>query len=212
MYKVGERQRVQILRALSSDVRIDIMKMLAENPLNMSDIFSATVGLGYDLKYKETLYKAVDMLVKANLVEKYYDNNKKEIIYKSRLSQVLIDGSTMEMRLDLREPAAPEKNDVKTDAILKALGRGIRMDIVRTLWKSEIPMSAAEIYTATKEHGFDLKYRESIIGHLQLLVEADLLEKFYDAKMKRLSYRPLGGEAVIDTRNMVTVVNHSATK
>lgn len=212
MYKVGERQRVQILRALSYDVRIDIMKMLAENPLNMSNIFSATVGLGYDLKYKETLYKEVDMLVKADLVEKYYDNNKKEIIYKSRLSQVLIDVSTMEMRLDLREPAAPEKNDVKTDAILKALGRGIRMDIVRTLSESEIPMSAAEIYTATKEHGFDLKYPVSIIGHLQLLVEADLLEKFYDAKKKRLSYRPLGGEAVIDTRNMVTVVNHSATK
>jgi Fe2+ or Zn2+ uptake regulation protein len=55
------------------------------------------MNAGFEVGDRDTVYKALQMLVDANLLEKYYDMNVKSICYKVATKQILIDIPTLNL-------------------------------------------------------------------------------------------------------------------
>jgi Fe2+ or Zn2+ uptake regulation protein len=71
----------RIISALDSELRRETLKILAEHPDNVIGVMQRLKGKGYDLKYRETVYRALEKLVAAGLIEKYYEQ-KSGLCYK----------------------------------------------------------------------------------------------------------------------------------
>jgi Fe2+ or Zn2+ uptake regulation protein len=89
--KREENELANVMRALDSSVRRMIMLLALEGPKTSLDYKEKLVESGFDVKYKESVYKDLQLLVDAGLVEKYYDKEKKAIVYGSRIDSVVFD-------------------------------------------------------------------------------------------------------------------------
>ena len=73
----------KVISALNSKLRREIIKLLNKGPLTVAEIFKEISKKDeYNIKYRESIYRAVEKLVDAGLVKKYYDTEKKAICYK----------------------------------------------------------------------------------------------------------------------------------
>jgi len=63
----------RIISALDSKLRIEILKILAEKPNNVVGVLQKLRSKGLDARYRETVYRGLEKLADAELVEKYYD-------------------------------------------------------------------------------------------------------------------------------------------
>jgi Fe2+ or Zn2+ uptake regulation protein len=81
-----------------------IMLLALDGPKTSMDYKEELVKRGYDIKYKESIYKDLQLLVEAGLVEKYYDKEKKAIVYGSKVDTVVFD--LLKWSLDLKENIA----------------------------------------------------------------------------------------------------------
>jgi Fe2+ or Zn2+ uptake regulation protein len=86
-----------VIRALDSPLRVALVKILQERPRSAPDIYQTLINTGFDIGDRDTVYKALQMLVDANLLEKYYDMNVKRICYKVATKQILIDIPTLNL-------------------------------------------------------------------------------------------------------------------
>jgi len=86
-----------VIRALDSPLRVGLVKILLEKPRSAPDIYQTLINSGFDIGDRDTVYKALQMLVDANLLEKYYDMNVKRICYKVATKQILIDIPTLNL-------------------------------------------------------------------------------------------------------------------
>ncbi|MGB9660331.1 MAG: transcriptional repressor [Nitrososphaerales archaeon] len=80
----------KIVEALNSPMRRAIVKVLAGvgDGLTVKEVREALKRAGNPVRYRETVYRALEILRDAELVEKYYANNK-GICY--RLKQLKIE-------------------------------------------------------------------------------------------------------------------------
>jgi predicted transcriptional regulator len=99
-----ESNLAYVMRALDSNVRRMIMLLALDGPKTSMDYKEELVKRGYDIKYKESIYKDLQLLVEAGLVEKYYDKEKKAIVYGSKVDTVVFD--LLKWSLDLKENIA----------------------------------------------------------------------------------------------------------
>jgi len=86
----------RICSALSSATRIEILKILADGSMSMREIMDALHERGFRINYRASVYRALEKLVSAGLVEKYYDRESRGIRYrllKSRLNINLTSGT-----------------------------------------------------------------------------------------------------------------------
>jgi Fe2+ or Zn2+ uptake regulation protein len=80
-----------VIRALDSPLRVELVKLLLQKPTSAPDIYQTLISTGFDIGDRDTVYKALQMLVDAGLVEKYYDMEVKRICYKVVTKQIHID-------------------------------------------------------------------------------------------------------------------------
>ena len=85
-----------ILRALDSDLRRELLKIALEGPLDADGFYNAVTNRGFNIRYKESVYKELQTLVQAELIDKYYDVKTKKILYRLKAGRVVVDIKTME--------------------------------------------------------------------------------------------------------------------
>lgn len=79
------------IKALNSKTRREILKILAKEPKTVKEVHKILKSnINIDLKYRESVFKALEKLVDADLVEKYYEKDK-GILYKLKKKQIIID-------------------------------------------------------------------------------------------------------------------------
>lgn len=81
---------VKVISALNSDLRREILKILAEKPYTVLEVKDRLKSKGFDVKYRETVYRALEKLVDAELVEKFYVKEK-GLCYKLSSTCITID-------------------------------------------------------------------------------------------------------------------------
>lgn len=81
----------KIIPALDSETRREIIKILGKGPSTVKDIFQEIKKTQkVSVRYRESIYRALEKLVNAGLVEKYYDKEK-GICYKLLMRKIKLD-------------------------------------------------------------------------------------------------------------------------
>jgi Fe2+ or Zn2+ uptake regulation protein len=87
---LGER----VFSALHSKTSIEIMRILAAQPSSVVQILNELNKKGFKILCRESVYRVVEKLVSAGLVEKYYDSAQKRICYKVVKLRIEVDFCT----------------------------------------------------------------------------------------------------------------------
>ena len=66
----------KVISALNSNLRREILKALATAPKTVNQALEELNKKGVHIKYRETVYRALEKLFDADLVEKYYAKEK----------------------------------------------------------------------------------------------------------------------------------------
>ena len=80
----------RVLAVLDSDMRREIFKVISRRPSTVLEVFEELNRSGPRVKYRETVYRALEMGVSAGLAEKYYDKGK-GLCYKLTADRLVID-------------------------------------------------------------------------------------------------------------------------
>ena len=80
----------KIISALDSELRREVLKVLAEKPHTVLEVLNKLKNKGIDVKYRETVYRALEKLVDAELVEKHYEKGR-GLYYKLSLNRLTIE-------------------------------------------------------------------------------------------------------------------------
>ena len=78
----GEIQK--ICKALSAKTRLDAVRALGSGAKTVAEVLQK-IGGG---KRRETIYQALEMLAEADILRKFYDQEKKKIMYALRTDRV----------------------------------------------------------------------------------------------------------------------------
>jgi len=82
---------VKVFSALASSTRLAILQLLANTPLNVGEILELLNQRGIQISHRESVYRAVEKLRKAGLVDKLYDNERKSLLYKIKYKKLIYD-------------------------------------------------------------------------------------------------------------------------
>jgi Fe2+ or Zn2+ uptake regulation protein len=94
-----------ILSILSSRTRLEILKILSSGPKNLMEIKDALDASGVGIKYRESVYRALEKLVLAGLVDKLYVNGGRKVRYALAVEKVELETGTGRMTMvRRREP------------------------------------------------------------------------------------------------------------
>ena len=88
----------KIFSALSSKTRIEILRILAEKPSSIMDVLGELGRRGFKIKYRESVYRSLEKLTSAGLVEKYYDKKERGIRYRLIKIKLEVDFQTGEVK------------------------------------------------------------------------------------------------------------------
>ncbi|MEM3755272.1 MAG: transcriptional repressor [Candidatus Bathyarchaeia archaeon] len=80
----------KVVAALNSSLRREILKTIAEKPMTVMEVLEKLKEKGIKVEYRETVYRALEKLLDANLVEKYYVKDK-GLCYKLLNAILIID-------------------------------------------------------------------------------------------------------------------------
>lgn len=83
-----------VFSALSSPVRIEILKIVGEKPRNVNEVLTELRKRDFQIRYRESVYKALEKLVSVGLVSKYYEPTRKGIFYKLQKARIEVDLKT----------------------------------------------------------------------------------------------------------------------
>ncbi len=76
--------------ALNSKLRREILKIIAKEPMNVIQVLEELRKRKFDVKYRESVYRALEKLVDSELVEKSYIREK-GLCYKLKAKIIKID-------------------------------------------------------------------------------------------------------------------------
>lgn len=65
-----------LFSALDSDLRREIMMILHSGPRTVTEVLESLIRRKYSVKYRETVYRALEKLSDAGLIEKYYKRDR----------------------------------------------------------------------------------------------------------------------------------------
>ena len=88
--KIRVMDIAKIISALDNDLRREILKVLAEKPYTVLEVLNRLKRKGFEVKYRETVYRALEKLVDSELVEKSYVKEK-GLCYKLCLTHLTIE-------------------------------------------------------------------------------------------------------------------------
>ena len=82
---------IKACKALSSDTRLNILRILVNKRLSAAGVYREYSKSFRDQKHRESIYRALEKLVDAEVLEKEYNKDAKEIVYVLRCKQLIID-------------------------------------------------------------------------------------------------------------------------
>jgi len=86
----------KVISALNSELRREILKIISKEPMPVIQVLEELKKRKFDVKYRESVYRALEKLVDSGLVEKCYIKNK-GLCYKLKVKIVKIDLSKGEV-------------------------------------------------------------------------------------------------------------------
>jgi len=96
----------EVFSTLSSKTRLEILKVLASRSGDLMEIKRALDASGLGIKYRESVYRALDRLASAGLVEKFYDRNEKKIKYALAVREIRVRFGPSGVELKIGRPRA----------------------------------------------------------------------------------------------------------
>lgn len=91
-----ESKTALVLRALDSDLRRELLRIAAVQPLDAEGFYNSVIDRGFNIRYKESVYKELQSLVEATMIDKYYDIKSKKILYRLSAVGITVNLKTME--------------------------------------------------------------------------------------------------------------------
>jgi len=92
---------IKTCKALSSETRLKILGLFNNKSHSAIEIFRKYNGNYSDSKQRETIYRELEKLVDAGILEKDYISKNKKIIYRNRLSKISIDCRELEIKTEV---------------------------------------------------------------------------------------------------------------
>lgn len=81
----------EVARALSSDTRLNILKLLAEGEASAVNVYKMYNEKFSDRRERTTIYRELEVLFKCNLLVKTYKEESKEIVYRLAARSINLD-------------------------------------------------------------------------------------------------------------------------
>jgi DNA-binding transcriptional ArsR family regulator len=81
----------EVAKALSSDTRLKILKMLAEGEASAVHVYKMYNERFSDRRERATIYRELEVLYKSNFLVKTYKEESKEIVYRLSARSINID-------------------------------------------------------------------------------------------------------------------------
>ena len=78
----------KIIACLGDKTKVQILQILGDRPLTVTEIYNR---LKYKVKYRESIFKALEKLRKAMLVERKYSEKKKAFEYSANFKRIEIN-------------------------------------------------------------------------------------------------------------------------
>ncbi|MGQ9642110.1 MAG: hypothetical protein ACUVUF_08365 [Candidatus Bathycorpusculaceae bacterium] len=78
------------ISALNSKLRREILKIISKEPMTVIQVLEELKKRRFEVKYRESVYRALEKLVNAELVEKCYIKEK-GLCYKLKAKIILVD-------------------------------------------------------------------------------------------------------------------------
>jgi len=88
----------KVISALNSELRREILKIISKEPMPVIQVLEELKKKGYTMKYRESVYRALEKLVDSELAEKCYIKEK-GLCYKLKVKIVKIDLSKGEIEI-----------------------------------------------------------------------------------------------------------------
>ncbi len=86
----------KVIHCLNSETRRKIVKILSKGDLSAPEIFNK---LGNSRpRYRQSVNKSLEILKSCDLIEKYYDDNKKILLYHLKYKNISVDLEKMEIK------------------------------------------------------------------------------------------------------------------
>jgi len=80
----------KVIAALNSNLRREILKILSKEPMTVTQVLERLKKGRIEIKYRETVYRALEKLFDAGLIDKCYIKEK-GLCYKLIVNRVVID-------------------------------------------------------------------------------------------------------------------------
>lgn len=80
----------KVISALNSELRREILKVISEEPMTVMQVLEELKRRRFEVNYRETVYRALERLLDAGLVEKCYIREK-GLCYTIKAKIVIID-------------------------------------------------------------------------------------------------------------------------
>jgi Fe2+ or Zn2+ uptake regulation protein len=80
----------KVISALNSELRREILKIISKEPMPVVQVLEELKKRKYDVKYRESVYRALEKLVDSELVEKCYIKEK-GLCYRLKVKSLKID-------------------------------------------------------------------------------------------------------------------------
>jgi Fe2+ or Zn2+ uptake regulation protein len=78
------------ISALNSKLRREILKVISKEPMTVIQVLEELKKKGFEVKYRESVYRALEKLVDSELVEKCYIKEK-GLCYKLKAKLITVD-------------------------------------------------------------------------------------------------------------------------
>lgn len=200
--KAGEGS-ASVIRALNSGLRRELMKIGWERPMDRNGFYDALLSRGFDVDYPEFVYADLNKLVRAGLMEKYYNTRQKCIVYRSKVDKVVIDFNNIKVDLEVYEKKAnPEEPSPEVALVFRALDTDFRRALIKLL--SERPVGTNEAFDSLCNHPHAPSSPNAVYRNLEMLVNSGIAEKSYDKNRKMMTYRMKKGKLMLSVNYMKT--------
>jgi len=81
----------KVCKALSSKTRLKILKILVDKKLSASNIYKEYNRIYREKRRRESIYRALEKLVEAEILRKTYNDKEKEIVYELKHKELTIN-------------------------------------------------------------------------------------------------------------------------
>jgi len=81
----------RVFAGLASRIRLDILKILSDEPKTVKSVINELNSQKYNIKYRESVYRSMEKLKDIGLIEKYYDEKNKSITYKLKANKIIYE-------------------------------------------------------------------------------------------------------------------------